>query len=219
MCLGVKRHLASGREISRLQHGLQLIMARYTRIIHCRPCCNLYLFLSRSPVLRSRTATIEFLGEPLQVTVRRMLRDRCPVCPVCMSVTLVHCGRTVGWIKMPLGTEVGLGQGDAVLDGDPAPPRKGAQQPPPHFSAHVYCSQSVAHLSYCWAVVNHNSNFRDTSTVVNATAVDVCCTYVIFITPMIAVVWVGSKVLTILFSFMQGSQRNMKSKTHSLSID
>ena len=44
MCLGVKRHLASAREISRLQHGLQLIMARnYTRIINCRPCCNLYL--------------------------------------------------------------------------------------------------------------------------------------------------------------------------------
>ena len=34
MCLGVKRHLASGHEISRLQHGLQLIMARYTRTIN-----------------------------------------------------------------------------------------------------------------------------------------------------------------------------------------
>jgi len=31
---------------------------------------------------------------------------------------------------MPLGTEVGLGTGHIVLDGDPAPPRKGAQQPP-----------------------------------------------------------------------------------------
>jgi len=29
---------------------------------------------------------------------------------------------------MPLGMEVGLGPGDIVLDGDPAPPRKGAQQ-------------------------------------------------------------------------------------------
>jgi len=43
MCLGVKRHLASVHEISRLQHGLQLIMACYTRIIDCRPRCNLYL--------------------------------------------------------------------------------------------------------------------------------------------------------------------------------
>jgi len=30
---------------------------------------------------------------------------------------------------MPLGTEVSLGPGDIVLDGDPIPPRKGAQQP------------------------------------------------------------------------------------------
>jgi len=31
---------------------------------------------------------------------------------------------------MPLGTEVGFCPGDIVLGGDPAPPRKGAQQPP-----------------------------------------------------------------------------------------
>jgi len=43
MCLGVERHLASGHEINMLQYGLQLIMARYTRIITCRPCCNLYI--------------------------------------------------------------------------------------------------------------------------------------------------------------------------------
>ena len=29
-----------------------------------------------------------------------------------------------GWIKMPLGMEVGLGPGDFVLDGYPAPPHK-----------------------------------------------------------------------------------------------
>jgi len=38
--------------------------------------------------------------------------------------------------------EVGLSQGDFVLDGDPAPPQKGAE-PPPHFSAHVYCGQTA----------------------------------------------------------------------------
>ena len=37
----------------------------------------------------------------------------------------VCCGQTAGWIKMPLGTEVGLGPGDIVLDGDPASPIKG----------------------------------------------------------------------------------------------
>jgi len=30
---------------------------------------------------------------------------------------------------MPLGMEVGIGTGDLVLDGDPAPPVKGAQPP------------------------------------------------------------------------------------------
>jgi len=34
---------------------------------------------------------------------------------------------------MPLCTEVGLGPGDSVLDGDPDAPRKAAQQPPPTF--------------------------------------------------------------------------------------
>jgi len=37
----------------------------------------------------------------------------------------VYCGQTAGWIKMPLGMEVGIGPGHVVLDGDPAPPRKG----------------------------------------------------------------------------------------------
>jgi len=34
----------------------------------------------------------------------------------------------VGWIKMPLGKEIGLGPGNIVLDGDPAPTAA-----PPHF--------------------------------------------------------------------------------------
>ena len=62
----------------------------------------------------------------------------------CLSVTLVYCGQTVGWIKMPLGTQVGLGPGHIVLDGDPAPPRIGAEHPPL-----FYCSQTVAHLGKC----------------------------------------------------------------------
>ena len=46
------------------------------------------------------------------------------------------------WIKMPLGIEVGLGPGDFVLDGYPAPhPKKGRS--PPKFSVHVYCGQTA----------------------------------------------------------------------------
>jgi len=53
-----------------------------------------------------------------------MLSDRCPVCLSCpvLSVTLMYCGQTVGWIKMKLGMHVGLGPGHIMLDGDPAPP-------------------------------------------------------------------------------------------------
>ena len=47
-----------------------------------------------------------------------------------LSVTLVYYGQTVGWIRMPLGTEVGLRPGDTVLDGDPASPKKGHSSPP-----------------------------------------------------------------------------------------
>ena len=32
----------------------------------------------------------------------------------------VYYGQTAGWIKMPLHTDVGLGPGDVVLDGEPA---------------------------------------------------------------------------------------------------
>ena len=55
-------------------------------------------------------------------TVRHMLSDRCPAL-ACLSVTLVYRGQTVGRIKMKLGVQVGLGH--IVLDGDPAPPRRG----------------------------------------------------------------------------------------------
>jgi len=38
------------------------------------------------------------------------------------------------WIKMPLDMEEGLGPGDFVLDGDPAPPpKKGGGAPSPIF--------------------------------------------------------------------------------------
>ena len=40
----------------------------------------------------------------------------------------ICCNQMAGWIKLPLGMEVGLGPGDIVLDGDPAPPKRA--QPP-----------------------------------------------------------------------------------------
>jgi len=54
----------------------------------------------------------------------------------------ICCGQMDGWIKMPLGREVGLGQSDIVLDGDPAAaPQNGGRAP--QFSAHVCCGQTA----------------------------------------------------------------------------
>jgi len=56
----------------------------------------------------------------------------------------VHCGQRPGWIKMPLGMELGLHPSNIMLDGDnqlPLP-KKGAESPP-QFSAHVYCGQTA----------------------------------------------------------------------------
>jgi len=47
-----------------------------------------------------------------------------------------------GSIKMPLAREVGLSTSNIVLDGTQLPPQKGAE-PPPKFSAHVYCGQTA----------------------------------------------------------------------------
>jgi len=40
-----------------------------------------------------------------------------------------YCGKTAGWIKIPLGTGVGLGPGHIVVDGDPLPPERGTAAP------------------------------------------------------------------------------------------
>jgi len=55
-----------------------------------------------------------------------MSSDRCPVC---LSVTLVYCDQTVRWIKMKLGTEVGLRPGHIVLQTQLPPPKKGGTAP------------------------------------------------------------------------------------------
>jgi len=55
----------------------------------------------------------------------------------------MHCGQTVGRIKMKLGMQVGLGPGHIVLDGDPLPLPKGGGRAPPQISAHVYCGQTA----------------------------------------------------------------------------
>jgi len=50
--------------------------------------------------------------------------------PLPQFSALICCGQMAGWIKMPLGMDVGLSPGDFALDGDPAPhPQKGTEPP------------------------------------------------------------------------------------------
>jgi len=50
---------------------------------------------------------------------------------------LVHCGQTVGCIKIKLGMQVDLGPGHIVLDRDPAPLPKKGQSPSPNFHSRL----------------------------------------------------------------------------------
>ena len=63
----------------------------------------------------------------------------------------VYCGQTAGWTKMPLGTEVDLGPVDIVLDGVPALCERGHSSP---LFLPISVVATVAHLSYCWALVS-----------------------------------------------------------------
>jgi len=63
-----------------------------------------------------------------------------PGLPLLATTAHVNCN---SWIKMPLGTEVGLSPGDIVLVGDAAPLPHRKRHSSPHFSAHVYCGQTA----------------------------------------------------------------------------
>ena len=53
-----------------------------------------------------------------------MLSDLCLSILSVLSMTLVYCSKSVKWIKMKLGTQVGLRPGHIVLDGDRATPHQ-----------------------------------------------------------------------------------------------
>ena len=80
------------------------------------------------------------------------------ICLSRLSVTFVYCSQMVGWINMPLGTEVGLGPGHIVLDGDRAPTQKGHSscpfQPMSIFAKRSPISATAEHLFHlpqdCW---------------------------------------------------------------------
>jgi len=127
-----------------------------------------------TPTLAPTTHGVGKIGHFGRSFVKRFtLCYQTVVCLSCLSVTFVHCGQTVGrikmkldtqdtptltqflvhvyygqmtgWMKTPLGTGVDLGPSHIVLDAVPAP-AKGEQQPPSFRPMSIVAT--VAHLSY-----------------------------------------------------------------------
>jgi len=65
-----------------------------------------------------------------------------------LSVTLVHCGQTVGQINMKLGMRLGLGPGHIVLDWDTGPSPKGTQ--PPIFDPYLLWPNGSVNQDATW---------------------------------------------------------------------
>jgi len=70
----------------------------------------MFIVVKRSPI----SATAEHLYKRLPKHVLPYAIGWLSVCLSDLCVTLVYCGRTVGWIKMKLATEVGLGPSDIM---------------------------------------------------------------------------------------------------------
>jgi len=66
----------------------------------------------------------------------------------------VYCGQTAGWTKTPLGEEVDLGSGHIVLDGESAPPAKGAQQPPLLGPCLLWLQSPISAIAELFFVIN-----------------------------------------------------------------
>jgi len=96
-------------------------------------------FLRRIVIIRTFSYTNLFhFWATVCKTVRSMRSVRCPVCLSaslsCLSVKLGYCGQTVGWVKMKLSMQVGLGPS----------PKSPKRKRSPQFSANVYCGQTDA---------------------------------------------------------------------------
>ena len=77
---------------------------------------------------------MQYFGRPFvkrfALCYRSVVLSCLSVLSLCLSVTFVHCGQTVGWIKTKLDKQVGLGPGHIVLEGNPAPPTPKEHSPP-----------------------------------------------------------------------------------------
>ena len=93
-----------------------------------------------------------------------------------LGIRFVYCGQMAGWIKTPLSTEVDLGPGHIVLDGDPPPPAKGAQTPISATAELLFkwLSQKITDFSNFWKA---GSRRNVTSDLTNLPTTPVKCSH------------------------------------------
>jgi len=121
------------RESRKLRHG------KYCDLVVEKPDVSLSILTLDMPVILRRSTVSKHFEQSFGIFGRPFVKRfalcyQTVVCLSVLSVTLVYCGQTVGWIKMKFGVLVGIGPSDIVLDGDPAPsPKKKGSQPPPQF--------------------------------------------------------------------------------------
>jgi len=107
----VDRRLATAATVVAQNLNVRLLRTENTT----RPSRNGIKYQQYDSRLTSTYITINVYGRPFAKRFARCCRT--VVSPV-LSVTLVYCGQTVGWIKMKLGVQVDLGPGHIVLDGE-----------------------------------------------------------------------------------------------------
>ena len=97
-------------------------------------------------------ASVHVIGRPFVKQFALSYRSVvCPVClSVCLSVTLVYCGQTVGWIKVKLGMQVGLGSGHIALAGDRAPLPQSCTAPISTFGPYLLWSNDWMDQDATW---------------------------------------------------------------------
>ena len=78
-------------------------------------------------------------------------------CLSVLSVTLVYCGQTVGWIKMKLGTQVDLSPGHIVSDGDQLTLHQRGTATPPQKNRPISVAAKWLHGSRCHLVWSYRS--------------------------------------------------------------
>jgi len=92
-------------------------------------------------------ATITSNGSPYATGPLSCLSDPMEMGTSALPHVLAHVyfGQTAGWIRIPLGMEVGLSPVDIVLDGDwgPRSPTERGTAAPPHFLAHFALARSL----------------------------------------------------------------------------